>query len=85
MPAYDFLCSSCRHEWTRRVPIARRDTQLCPRCSRSASRKLAAPMVMTQSAQVPRVSKGGIDTSKLPVVGPDGKLYSADGKKVLKE
>jgi putative FmdB family regulatory protein len=92
MPTYTFRCSDCTQLWDRNVPSAQRNSQECPSCgSAQVTRPITGTQVVipvehraTGGTRTRRSSTlGNVDTSTLPVVGRDGKLYSADGKKVI--
>ena len=89
MPTYTFRCMDCTQLWARDVPMAERNNQSCPGCD---STDVQRPVTGVQGLKIPGAhrtvrrhtpSLNGIDTSQLPTVGRDGRLYSADGKKVL--
>lgn len=84
MPLYGYECRACGATYDRLQGTDAPRSHSCEECGEGeATRQLTAASVLMRSGAPRRARK--VDTSKLPVVGPDGKLYSADGKKVLRE
>jgi putative FmdB family regulatory protein len=42
---YAYCCPICLHQFEKMLPIAERDTALCPICGTKANRKWSAPLV----------------------------------------
>ena len=89
MPIYSYRCSACGHEFSAMRKMDERKLAQCPECDGVAEQRVARPAAPVRgkgswSSPAPnrptpsRVPKRGIDTSTLPIVGPDGSLYSAD-------
>lgn len=98
MPVYDYKCAVCAHRFDLIQKISERDFAQCPECEGAAERQVSVvaapvrggggwsspPPGSPAPAVSPRDRLKGVDTNSLPVVGRDGKLYSADGKSVLR-
>lgn len=44
MPAYDFKCKSCEHNFTVRISISERDKVRCPQCSSASVQQVFTPV-----------------------------------------
>jgi len=93
VPTYDYTCTACPIHFSKRRRITERNDPIdCPSCGAPATKRLTGCAINTSGAGTktslrvppgrPRPLGG---TANLPIVGRDGKLYSADRKTLLQE
>lgn len=83
MPSYDYACETCETRFSKIRRISERHDPLpCPTCTEPANKLTTGCAINTRGAGTGDRSHS--PKGALPTVGRDGKLYSADGKTVLR-
>jgi putative FmdB family regulatory protein len=97
MPFYAYLCSQ-GHAYDKLKPISDRKSDVCHECGSEAIQQITSPAPPIMRGQPGGTAKNlgppthrtgrvpsGVDTTKLPVVGMDGNLYSPGGTRLPNE
>jgi putative FmdB family regulatory protein len=88
MPIYEYGCPGCGLNFDQLKAMSERKFHRCPACGDQAQQQVTAPTraiirgepggTVKNIHAPPRIKK--MDTSQLPYVGRDGRLYNSEGK-----